>query len=141
MSSVTPSKMSLSREASGARGEVRITPHSTRRIAPCGTIPFCRGAPSAPFATRRAGSSFALTTPYPVIAVPGSIPRTITGRVFARACGSRLSHRRKIHVEVRVHFLHVVEFLQRLDELEQRLGVRAFHAHRAPGKPRELGGI
>src|SRR5471032_1939705 len=115
MSSVTPSKMSWRRDASGARGLVLITPHSTSCDAP---LPSER------------------TTPYPVIAVPGSIPRTITG------CGdegSRLRHRGLIHVEVRVDLLHVVEFLERLDELEQRFGIGALDAHGTLWNPRELG--
>src|SRR5471032_3363774 len=115
MSSVTPSKMSWRRDASGARGLVLITPHSTSCDAP---LPSER------------------TTPYPVIAVPGSIPRTITG------CGdegSRLRHRGFVHVEIRVDFLHVVEFFERFDQFQQRFGVRAFDAHRTLRNPRELG--
>src|ERR671914_1520053 len=101
MSSLTPSWISRSRAPRGSRGRVRITPHSTRltRIAP---------SPA--------------TTPYPVWAVPGSMPRTITS--------SRLpGHVAHVDVEVRPDFLHVVELLERLDEPEHRFGIFPFDVH------------
>src|SRR5665213_1535245 len=110
-----------------------MTPPSIRRGAPCRTIPFCRGAPWALFASAPSGS--VETTPYPVIAVPGSIPRTITGRGGKPSC---LRHRRHVHVEVRVHLLHVVEFFERLDQLQQCLGIPAFDAYGTLRNPRKL---
>src|SRR6476620_4514874 len=73
-----------------------------------------------------------LTTPYPVVAVPGSMPRTITD-------GSRLRHLRHVHVEVGFDLLHVVELLETLEQLDQRLGVLALDANRVLGKPHDLG--
>src|SRR5688572_13599013 len=100
-SSATPSKMSFSREGSGSRGRVRTTPHSSRETRP---------DPSP------------RTTPYPVVAVPGSIPRTITP-------GSGAGHVGHVDVEVRPDLLHVVEILELLQKPEQRLGVLAGDVH------------
>src|SRR5919199_5687567 len=97
MSSVTPSWISRNLAASGSRALVRITPHSTR---------LTRIAPSP------------LTTPYPVCAVPGSMPRTITASRLPRHVGHA-------DVEVRPDLLHIVELLEGLDELEHRFGVLA----------------
>src|SRR5215211_5437725 len=103
MSSDTPSKISRSRAGSGSRARVRITPHSTSA-----------GKPGPP----------PRTTPYPVFAVPGSMPSTST-----RAACVRVSSRSAfepgqlgvVDLEVRPDFLNVVQVLERLDQLEQLL--------------------
>jgi hypothetical protein len=61
--------MSRSRSERGAFAEVRITPHSESEMAP---------------------SCSRLTTPYPVTAVPGSMPRMIKSAPAAYA-STRLS--------------------------------------------------
>src|SRR5438045_278436 len=100
MSSVTPSWISCRREASPSRGRVRITPHSTSV-----------SSPPALLSPR--------TTPYPVVAVPGSIPSTITRLGSGPASGLR--HFRHVHVEVGVDLLYVVEVLERAQQLHERL--------------------
>src|SRR6476469_9030218 len=106
MSSNTPSWISASRAGSASRGLVRITPHST---SVSGFRPSLR------------------TIPYPVTAVPGSMPRT--------SCGldSRTRHLGDVHVEIRRDLLHVVEILELLEELHQRFGVLPFDVHRCFG--------
>src|SRR5215204_1251264 len=95
--------MSRSRSESGARAEVRITPHSASEMAP---------------------SCSRLTTPYPVTAVPGSIPRMITS-----APRLRLYQALFVDVGVRVDLLHVVEVLQRVEQLDELLRIGALHLH------------
>src|SRR5258707_12397280 len=53
------------------------------------------------------------TTPYPVTAVPGSIPSTIMQR--SRCCF-------QLHVAVRCDFLNVVQLFQFLEKLHQGFG-------------------
>src|SRR5215218_4397766 len=110
MSSTTPSWISRNRCGSESRGRVRMTPHST---SVGGRVP-------SP-----------LTTPYPVVAVPGSMPRTITD-------GSRLRHLRHVHVEVGVDLLYVVQLFEAFEQLDQRLGVLSFDADRVLGNPDDL---
>src|SRR5215207_6000999 len=104
MSSDTPSKISRSRAGSGSRARVRITPHSTS-VGNAGPPP--------------------RTTPYPVFAVPGSMPSTSTRSACVRECicrcGSALEllEVRVVDLEVRPHLLHVVEVLEGFDQLEQ----------------------
>src|SRR4029450_6330669 len=105
ISSVTPLWISSRRSGRASRGLVRITPHSS---SVGGRVP-------SP-----------LTTPYPVVAVPGSIPRTIT----LASAKSRLRHLRHVHVEVGFHLLYVVELLEAFEKLDQRLGVLALDATR-----------
>src|SRR3954462_103738 len=100
-----------------------MTPHSTRETSP---------SPS-PF-----------TTPYPVFAVPGSMPRMITRpRPGARAAGARSSlgprHLTHVHVEVRPDFLDIVEVLEGLEQLEQRVTVLAADLHGVLRHHGELG--
>src|SRR3954463_16673366 len=101
MSSDTPSNISRSRDGSGSRAFVRITPHSTSE-----------GKPGPP----------PRTTPYPVFAVPGSMPSTSTRALRVREREPRsileLLEVRVVHLEVRPHLLDIVEVLERLDELE-----------------------
>src|SRR5687767_2176473 len=103
--------MAQSRSGSGSFGRVLIIPHSSSV-----------GAPSS----RR-------TTPYPVTAVPGSIPRTIIWRV------SGLRHLLDVYVEVRIHLLHVVEVLELFHELHHALGEIALDLHGVLRDPRDLG--
>src|SRR5262245_44343892 len=82
-----------------------------------------RGSVMAPHSTRRPGAGLS-TTPYPVTAVPGSIPSTLTS----------LGHRRQrfgVNVKVGMDLGDVVHFLQRVDELEERPGVLLLHLDRA----------
>src|SRR5829696_4422774 len=107
MSSETPSKISRRRAGSGSRARVRITPHSTSM-----------GKPGPP----------PRTTPYPVFAVPGSMPSTSTRAACVRVSGRsafELGQLGVVDLEVRPDLLDVVEILQRLDELQQRFDVGA----------------
>src|SRR5215210_6231997 len=90
ISSATPSWISASRCASASRGLVRITPHSI-------SVSLLR--PSLRI------------IPYPVTAVPGSMPST------TRVGVSRTRHLLDVHVEIRGDFLHVVEVFQLLEQL------------------------
>src|SRR5690348_4316248 len=110
--------MSRKRSASGSRGRVRITPHSTRE-----TVAMLAPSP--------------LTTPYPVVAVPGSMPRTITMRRRESSVAPR--HFGHVHVEVRPDLLNVVELFERLEQLEQRIAVLAGDHHRVLRDHRQLG--
>src|SRR5215218_4458928 len=121
MSSDTPSKISRSRAGSGSRARVRITPHSTST-----------GKPGPP----------PRTTPYPVFAVPGSMPSTSTRAACVRVSGRsafELGQLGVVDLEVRPDFLHVIEIFDRLDELEQRLDVGAGDWNGALRHHRELG--
>src|SRR6266496_4069721 len=100
-----PSCSSCSRWGNGMRRPNLITPHSTSRPMP--------GTPFPPPVS---------ITPYPVTAVPGSTPRTLTSP------GHR-GHRLGVDVEVREHLGDVVHLLESLDEVQQRLGVAPFDLH------------
>src|ERR1039457_665546 len=132
--------MSLRRVESGVPGLVRITTHSMSRGPP--VPPFLvspRPASGAfPICPQAGGPSSDATTPYPVTAVPGSIPRTITRPARDR---SRRGDLRDVHVEVRVHLLHVVEILDRFNQFEQVLDFLALDVHAALRDPRELSAI
>src|SRR3982751_6127875 len=113
ISSTIPSWISRSREGRGARACVRMTPHSIRD-----------GEAEPP----------PRTTPYPVTAVPGSIPRTIIRERKLRLplppqfplSGELLL----VYVEVRPHLLHVVEIVEILEQLEQSFGIFSGDGHR-----------
>src|SRR5438552_3054312 len=90
-----------------------ITPHS-----------ISRPPPGAPFP--------ASTTPYPVAAVPGSTPSTLTS-------AAHRGHRLGVDVEVGEHLRHVVHLLELLDQPEQPLRVRALDLDRALRGHRDLG--
>src|SRR3954467_12349920 len=111
-----PSWISSRRAGRGSRARVLITPHSTSEG---------KAAPPP------------RTTPYPVLAVPESMPSTST-----RAASSWSLEVRQlgvVDVEVGPDLLHVVELLQGLDELEQRLDVvLARHGDRRLRDHREL---
>src|SRR3954462_8920226 len=115
MSSRTPSWISRRRVGSASRGRVRMTPHSTSTGA----------TPPPP-----------RTTPYPVFAVAGSMPRTST------ECRLVLEgfHIGVGDVEVAPHLLHVVELLECLDQLEERRDViLPTHRHGVLRHHRDLG--
>src|SRR5687768_14624144 len=127
MSSETPSWISRSRVESGSRGLVRITPHSTSFIAaPAGPRPLSRSC---------------RTRPYPVTAVPGSMPRTsIEVSAQSSEANSRLQsrHHRRIDVEVCVDFLHVVQLFQCLDQPQHGFGIGAGDRNGLLRDPRNL---
>src|SRR5579872_412539 len=100
-----------------SRGAVRITPHSTSEREP-------RGSPES-----------SVTMPYPVAAVPGSMPKTIT------PSHSRFRHFGEVDVEVRVDFLYVVQIVQLLHQLEQRLRRLPPEVHRGLRNHRDLGAV
>src|SRR5215211_672480 len=121
MSSETPSKISRSRAGSGSRARVRITPHSTST-----------GKPGPP----------PRTTPYPVFAVPGSMPSTSTRAACVRVSGRsafELGQLGVVDLEVRPDFLDVVEIFDRFDQLEQLFDALASHRDGALRHHRQLG--
>src|SRR5207245_6401540 len=93
-----------------------ITPHSISRPGP----PLW---PSAPFPVS--------TIPYPVAAMPGSTPSTLTS-------AAHRGHRLGVDVEVGEHLRHVVHLLELLDQPEQPLRVRALDLDRALRGHRDL---
>ena len=77
---------------SGARGVVRMTPHSTSETAP---------------------SRARATTPYPVTAVPGSTPSTSASTSGIRSDLGEVD----VQVSVRIDLLDVVHVLQQVEQL------------------------
>src|SRR3954466_3486439 len=111
-----PSWISSRRAGRGSRARVLITPHSTSEG---------KAAPPP------------RTTPYPVLAVPGSMPSTST--LAASSWSLEVRQLGVVDVEVGPDLLHVVEILERLDELEQGLDVGARHGDRGLRHHRQLG--
>src|SRR5438309_5952021 len=87
-----------------------------RRRSAAGAV---AGTGTMPQSRMVAGSVAASSNAYPIPVVPGSTPRMTLGGLedFLR------------HVEVRVHLLHVVELLERLDEPDHLLRLVALEAH------------
>src|SRR5919112_2646031 len=69
------------------------------------------------------------TTPYPITAVPGSIPSTFT----ARRSGLGLGQLGGVDIEVGEDLGDVVQLLEHLDQLEDPLRVDALDLDRVPG--------
>src|SRR5690606_19715641 len=102
-----------------------------------------------PQATARACPPIASTMPKPVTCEPGSIPRMRTAPFTALDLGTkgeacpaalcRFLQQRVGDVGVRIDVLHVVELLEHVEELQQRLGLRAFYPHLRRRAHRDLG--
>src|SRR2546423_9020959 len=67
------------------------------------------------------------------MAVPGSMPRTMTG------WASRTGHLLDVHVEIRRDLLHVVEVFQLVEQLNKRFSVLALDVHSGLGNEGDLG--
>src|SRR5690348_6967660 len=113
---LVPSWITRKRAGRASRAAVVSVPHSTSR----------GGAPAPPS-----------TTPYPRIAVPGSMPSTFTGALS----GLGLSELRGVDVEVGGDAGDVVQLFEGLHELENALRVGPFDFDRVLRHHGELGRI